>query len=251
MCGVCTALRTESARRRHVCGFLSWLRAGAGRGEIDSLEAPDWEGWVAGFRLSVPIVGTFQRIPQPILLPKRDNGLDQLLFCWSGLRCGEEIFTVPQAAILQSRTQHLFRLHREAIPVLYNPVELPSQTSTPRSKNQVVFSGRLIPPKKGVVSLITAWNLVRQVCSESELHIFGRDGIGYNGGSMREVSVSKIDDPVRKSVFLPRSRLSTRTLSRSSTGTAGSISVLYLEAFAIAPMEAMACCLSDDLQFTE
>src|SRR5262245_29848502 len=43
------------ARFRLFSLIAGWSR----RGEIDLLEAPDWEGWIAGFRLPIPMVVRF------------------------------------------------------------------------------------------------------------------------------------------------------------------------------------------------
>jgi Glycosyl transferase 4-like domain len=106
-----------TARLRLFELVAGWSR----KGEIDLLEAPDWEGWVAGFRLSVPIVVRF-------------NGSATYFATETGQRVRPITFLLERASLRRGdfycsasrytaeRTQHLFRLRREAIPVLYSRV---------------------------------------------------------------------------------------------------------------------------------
>lgn len=212
-----------------------WCR----EGEIDLLEAPDWEGWNAGFRLPVPIIVRFngsstyfaaetaQRV-QPVTF----------LLEWASMRGAD--FFCSASRYTADKTQRLFRLRRRPIAVLYNPVEVPSERpAIPRSVNQVVFTGTLTS-KKGVLSLITAWKRVHVVRPLSELHIFGRDGITENGHSMLQFLLSQIENSARSSVHF-HGQVEREEVFQALEQARVAVFPSHAEAFAIAPMEAMAC----------
>ena len=103
----------------------------------------------------------------------------------------------------------------------------------------MIFSGTLTP-KKGIVSLIRAWPRVKLACPEAELHIYGKDGRADSGGSMREALRDELPSALLSSVsfhgHVTRERLF------EVYRTAGlAVFPSYAEAFAIAPLEAMAC----------
>jgi glycosyltransferase involved in cell wall biosynthesis len=208
-------------------------------GQIDLLEAPDWEGWIAGFRLPVPIVVRFNGSTTYFAAETAQRVRPvTFLLEWASMRGAD--FFCSASQYTADKTQRLFRLRHRPIAILHNPVELPSERPVmPRSVNQVVFTGTLTW-KKGVLSLITAWKRVLQVCPASELHIFGRDGITKNGKSMRQFLLSKIENSARTTVHF-HGHVRREELFRALQLARVAVFPSYVEAFAIAPMEAMAC----------
>jgi glycosyltransferase involved in cell wall biosynthesis len=104
-------------------------------------------------------------------------------------------------------------------------------------RNQVIFSGTLTA-KKGVIALIKAWPKVVSAHPDAELHIFGKNGRADDGQSMQAMLCSMLNG-VRASVHfhghVPREKLI------DVYQTAGvAVFPSRAEAFAMAPLEAMA-----------
>jgi glycosyltransferase involved in cell wall biosynthesis len=102
-----------------------------------------------------------------------------------------------------------------------------------RSRNRIVFTGTLTF-KKGIVGLARAWGIVAAARPEAELHIFGKDISGMEPQLRRECGV----DASRSIVFHGHTARSQvlQELARARAAVFPS----YAEAFAFAPLEAMA-----------
>lgn len=213
-----------------------WARAGA----VDLVEAPDWEGWVAGW----------PRLPVPVIV--RANGSATYFAGELGERAPVVTALLERAAMRRAdfwcavseytatRTAAVFGLRRRPDALLHNPVELPAASAAaPRSEASVVFSGTLTD-KKGVVTLLVAWPRVLAARPDAELHLYGRDGLTRDGGSMRSFLASRRGATAAQRVHfhghVPRAEV-TRALQRARVAVFPS----RAEAFALAPMEAMAC----------
>jgi glycosyltransferase involved in cell wall biosynthesis len=209
----------------------------AHRGEIDLIEAPDYEGLVAAWpRLPVPVV---VRLHGSICYFAAEMG--SLRFgpaFWlehAGLNRAD--FLCSTSHYTAERTTSLFNLSAERIEVLFNPVEIPSAPPAARASDQVVFSGTLAV-KKGVHWLVQAWPYVKAAARGAELHIFGKDGRGPQGGSMRatlEASLNGFGSSVHFHGHVTRDVLF-QALDRARVAVFPSLA----EAFALAPLEAMA-----------
>lgn len=229
---------------------LGWLRAryrlyrtlaGWSRhGEIELVDVPDWEGWAAGWpRLAVPVVA-------------RLNGSVSYFAAEMGQSAPRVAFWLERASLRRAdswcsasrytadKTRQLFALNAGPQAVLYNPVALPpGANGLTRSGNKVVFTGTLVA-KKGIVSLIRAWPRVHEVCPGAELDVYGKDGWTDQGQSMQGFLRSQLSAPAAASVqfhgHVTRERL-------YQALCAGRVAVFpsYAEAFAVAPLEAMAC----------
>jgi glycosyltransferase involved in cell wall biosynthesis len=137
------------------------------------------------------------------------------------------------------RTGSLFDLPLAGAAILHNAVDLrPVPPEADRVRGRVVFTGRLVP-KKGVEPLIRAWPQVLAQVPGAELHLFGQDAPIGRSGSMRAFLERLLADlPDSRVAFhghMPRGRLAT-ALDRASVAVFPSLA----EAFAFAPMEAMA-----------
>ncbi len=213
-----------------------WARAGA----VDLVEAPDWEGWVAGW----------PHLPVPVIV--RANGSATYFAAELGERAPIVTALLERAALRRAdfwcavsqytatRTAALFGLRPRPDAVLHNPVELPpAGAAAPRSAAAVVFSGTLTE-KKGVVALLTAWAHVLAARPDAELHLYGRDGLTRDGTSMRSFLATRLAATAARRVHfhghVPRAEVA-RALQRARVAVFPS----RAEAFALAPMEAMAC----------
>jgi glycosyltransferase involved in cell wall biosynthesis len=137
-------------------------------------------------------------------------------------------------------TARLFGLKPGPNAILYNPVQTPNivPSFAERSTNQVVFTGTLAA-KKGVIPLIDAWPLVHARISHAELHCYGKDTRGPEGGSMQAYLQQRLPPQHRASVHfhghVPREVLF-QALSLGRVAVFPS----FTEGFAWAPLEAMA-----------
>jgi len=224
------------ARYRLFQLVTTWVRENS----VDIIEVPDYQGLAAGWgSLAAPVVarlhGSETYFARELGVPVRRGSY------WierASLRRVDYWSSVCRYTA--DKTRDVFRLRFEPSAILYNPVEVPSASaSLSRRKNQVIFSGTLTA-KKGIVSLIRAWPEVKAACPDAELHIYGKDGRAESGGSMRESLQAQLPGALSSSVtfhgHVTRERLF------EVYRTAGlAVFPSYAEAFAIAPLEAMAC----------
>jgi len=210
----------------------------ADRREIDLVEVSDWGGPAALWPpLPVPVVarlnGSATYFAQELGRPVRpgtvwlERGSLRRAHAW----CSASQYTAD-------KTRRLFRLRSAPDAILANPVELPADNgTTPRSRNQVVFTGTLTE-KKGIVSLVRAWPQVATQCRGAELHIFGKDGPAPDGSAMSAYLRAQLEGHEGTVTFhghVPREVLF-GALARAAVAVFPSLS----EAFGIAPFEAMA-----------
>jgi glycosyltransferase involved in cell wall biosynthesis len=207
-------------------------------GQIDVVEVPDYHGWAAGWRkLAAPVIVRLHgsltyfatELQQPV--DKMGYRLER-----SGLRRADYACSV--SAYTSKMTERLFDVTFDSAPILYNPVEfVPDSSDVPRAQNRVVFSGTLTG-KKGVEALIKAWVIVVKSRPDAELHIFGKDARAHNGQSMQMV-LSSLLNGARSSVYF-HGHVSRQKLLDVYRTSGVAVFPSRAEAFAIAPLEAMA-----------
>jgi glycosyltransferase involved in cell wall biosynthesis len=172
-------IRSRARLWRHVA-----RRARAG--EIDLVEAPDWEGWTAAW----------PELPVPVVV--RLSGASSYFAAEMGKRPARSTFWLERSALrradfvcAESRyvaeaTRRVFGLERPVDAVLYNPVDLSGPATVlaaARSPRRIVFAGTLTE-KKGIFSLADAWPLVLARRPDATLDVYGRDTRGADGGSV-------------------------------------------------------------------
>ena len=224
------------ARRRLYRMVRGWGRDG----KIDIVEAADWEGWVAGWpRLSVPVVA-------------RLNGSVAYFAAEAGERAPRLTAALERSSLRRAdawsaasryvaeRTRAVFGLPLAPMSILYNPVEVPPAPPDPaRVRGRVIFSGRLIA-KKGVEPLLRAWPRVRAQVPQAVLHLYGRDGPAGGGGSMRALLQGMIDGQADSTSVVFHGHVAREELARALDTASVAVFPSFAEAFAFAPMEAMA-----------
>ena len=223
-----------AARVRLYRKVADWVRGG----HVDVVEVPDYHGWAAGWKkLAAPVIvrlhGSLTYFATELHQP-----IDQMGY-WlerASLRRADYICSV--SAYTSKITEQLFKVAFDSTSILYNPVELvPDSPGVPRAQNRVVFSGTLTG-KKGVVALIKAWTTVVKSRPDAELHIYGKNARSDDGQSMQAV-LSSLLNGARSSVYfhghVPRQKLLD---VYQTSGVA--VFPSRAEAFAMAPLEAMA-----------
>jgi glycosyltransferase involved in cell wall biosynthesis len=188
----------EVRRLRETPGPGGWIRSRARlwrevaravrAGEVDLVEAPDWEGWPAGW----------PELPVPVLV--RLSGAASYFAAEMGRRAARTTFWLERGALrradflcaesryIGAATRRVFGLDRDADAVLYNPVERRRAVSgdlPPAERQGVVFAGTLTR-KKGIFSLLDAWPLVRNAYPGARLDVYGKDTTDDRGRSVRE-----------------------------------------------------------------
>ncbi len=222
-------------RRQQFLHVARWARAG----EIDLIEIPDWQGWAAFWpKLDVPVVtrlngsATYFAAEMQRRARWLTASLERRSLRRSDFWCSVSHYTAQ-------RTKALFALPSGPHAVLPNPVsERPRSEWTQRREGMVVFSGTLTE-KKGVLPLIDAWRGVSTRFPHATLHLFGKDSVGPDGGSMVAFLQARLSgcDSARVHFHgpVPRERV-LASLDEASVAVFPS----YAEACAIAPLEAMA-----------
>jgi glycosyltransferase involved in cell wall biosynthesis len=122
--------------------------------------------------------------------------------------------------------------YKDRIEILYNGIntDIPNK-NIDRNPKQVIFTGSLVQ-KKGIFQLAQAWNIVNKQMPEARLLILGKGPEQKVAAYLNQGAVSTVTfmGHVKKEVLYDQ-------LSASSI----SVFPSYAEAFALAPLEAMAC----------
>ncbi len=222
------------ARIRMFRTLAGWAR----RGEIDIVEVPDPEGWAAFWpKLPIPVVarvhGSIAYFAQEMNRPCprtafwAERASLQRANAWSAV-----------SSYAEEKTREVFGLRRRG-SVLYPAVELGEPADwAHRKAHRVVYAGTLTL-KKGIGALIQSWPSVQRAFPDAELQVFGKDTPAETGPPMSQYLLSQIDAHSHGSIqFLghaPRGAL-TEALRTARCAVYPS----FAEAFAAAPMEAMA-----------
>ncbi len=209
--------------------------------DVDLVEIPDWHGWAAFWpKLSIPVVirvhGTSSYFQNELNLSvaKSTFFLER-----ASLRRADALCSVSYYA--SKRTDEIFDLHSKYSVILYNPVNVPVNLAEfqTRSPEKVIFTGTLTQ-KKGVISLIDAWSRVIKIFPGGELDIYGKDGRTESGQSMQHFLEQRLDGKCRDSIHF-YGHVDRDLLYKELSNARAAVFPSYAEAFAVAPLEAMAC----------
>ena len=209
-------------------------------GSVEIVDAPDHEGPFAAWpALGAPLVlragGWYSyflhELGQPI--PMKTFQVERLSYrradAW-----------IAKSEYIGEVTRKLFHLTVGPHATLYNPVDAPDTIPSfeARSATEVVFTGTLTA-KKGVISLIDAWPVIRDRAPIAELHIFGKDGRSPAGTSMKAYLKTRLPETMRSSVHFHDHVSRTHVAAALATARVA-VFPSYAEGFAWAPLEAMA-----------
>jgi len=129
------------------------------------------------------------------------------------------------------KTKAYLQINRP-VKVLYNGIDTNLLTHIPTKKEATVFFSGSLVPKKGIYQLIKAWNIVHQQMPNAELLVFGKGPID----KIKQLLTAAAANTVKFKGHVSHSELF-NYLAESNIAVFPS----YAEAFALAPMEAMAC----------
>lgn len=128
-----------------------------------------------------------------------------------------------------SETKKLFGLAKD-FSVLYNSINTQRGSETEKVDNKVVFTGALTQ-RKGIHSLLKAWNLVKKQNYFVTLHVFGK-------GPVNELK-KILEREALTSVYF-HGHVSREKLLNELATSAVAVFPSYTECFSLAPLEAMA-----------
>lgn len=227
-------LASLRARRR----IHSILQGWTASEEVDLVEVPDYQGWAAAWRpMRAPVVVRYhgsssyfaRELNQPLHYP--DYWIERASLRRAQFHCSVSRYTAE-------RTAHVFDYVPETCDVIYNPIEAPAAHTRRPSDKTVVFSGTLAA-KKGVAELLESWPTVAAQNPEAKLHLYGKDGKAPEGGSMRKRLSLMAGDHLDRSVFF-HGHVDRETVLSAIADASVAVFPSFAEAFAFAPLEAMA-----------
>lgn len=213
----------------------SWARLK----EIDIIEGPDSRGWFAYWpKLTVPIVirahGSNTYFAEILGTPS--NRLTKFLEKRSYLRADALISVSKFTAKI---TKQVFEIPREFV-IIHNGIEIPIISyDQVRENNRIIFSGSL-NRKKGIIKLVEAFLLISEHNKEAKLEIYGKDTFDEQIGSLKEYLIKLIPHEWRKN-FIFKGHVSRNELFNVYKTASVAVFPSFAEAFAIAPIESMAC----------
>jgi glycogen synthase len=124
--------------------------------------------------------------------------------------------------------------YKDFIPVIYNGIEDINESgiSYKNENSNVIFAGTIVE-KKGIYSLVRAWEQVISKVPDAKLFIFGK-GSGKSLKKLKRI----IPEKVKHSVFL-KGFTTKETLQQFYSKSACAIFPSYAESFGMAPIESM------------
>lgn len=224
-----------AARYRLFRQIAKW----AGNGEIDLVEVPDYRGPAAAWpRLPVPVIARLHG-SSTYFASEMGWRVSRTTRIWEQMSLLRADFCCSTSRYTAEKTTRLLSGRLTVDSVLHNFTQQSTcQEAGDRSRWRVTYTGTLTP-KKGVVALIDAWPSVQACFPKAELHLYGGDGRMENGQPVSSYLAAKlgrwINDTVVYHGFLPRDEV-LQLLRTSRCAVFPSFS----EAFALAPIEAMA-----------
>lgn len=205
--------------------------------KIDLIEMPDYNDYIRFCRSYIP----FPVLPVPVIVkmhgsityftkevnkqvPAHIFNMEQTILSQAAAIASVSKYTANKSAIYFSCP--------DKIEVLYNGIETGlSAGSNSKNIRQVAFTGALVS-KKGIYQLAKAWNIVNRNMPDARLIILGK-------GDQKKV-ISCLTAKARSSVLL-MGHVTAKKLYNYLGNSMVSVFPSYAEAFALAPLEAMAC----------
>lgn len=203
---------------------------------VDVIEWPDFNDWFQYLgsllqwpELRAPLIvkfhGTQSFLNYPVAQP-----LNNKLY----LLEKEHITRATALAAVSRHTaesyRRLYDLHKP-VTILYNSIELSQLTyQAGKAESKIIFTGALTE-RKGLISLIKAWNILHKKHPEAFLEIYGKGKIN--------TFLKEATPEAKHSIHYKGFRSKEEFYTAMSTASAA-IFPSYTECFAFAPLEAMA-----------
>ena len=203
---------------------------------IDIIEMPDWNAFFQ------PAVGAISVPAFDVPLLVKFNGSHSYFQKELHLPTNKNVYASEYALIQRadalasasrytaSVTASLFHITRP-IDILYNSIDLPPSSPAPDSSSKkIIFTGSLLY-KKGIHSLLMAWNTVAEKHPDAVLEIYGK-------GDIHKLRL--LLKPAIAATVHFKGHVSQESLRAQFAGAVAAVFPSYSECFALAPLEAMA-----------
>lgn len=220
-----------------------WLKQAQRLSPCDLIEVPDYNGWLAfGAPKGVPLVcrlnGSSYYYEHEL---NRRQG-SRLVFALEKWQLKKAVHLVAVSRYVGETTFRLMRHVGRSFKVIYNAVDtavFAPQAGVRVQPGWIVFSGSILP-KKGVSELVQAFNLIGQRFPAAQLQLVGKNGFRLADGTpYQDYLLGQLDPALRPRVHF-----------HGHVGRDAVVNILrqaqvccypsHSEAFAIAPLEAMA-----------
>lgn len=200
----------------------------------DIIEWPDWNEYFQ--YIDAPVNYPTWNIPVVVKFHGTSN-----YFGWQMSEpVNEKIFKYEKQHILRAdalvavsknlgeNMQRLYRLNKK-FEVLYNGVDIPPPSQIKMDESTVIFTGAL-SEKKGLGSLMKAWNLVYPEFSPAKLLVYGK--------GKPDKYRNKLDPAAKKTVHF-KGHVNRGELLQSLGKATAAVFPSHTEGFALGPLEAM------------
>ncbi len=203
--------------------------------QIDIIEMPDWNTFLHNSLTAIHVPAF--KVPLVVKL----NGTDSYFRKEMNKPLQKRIFRAEKNLLNRadtisavsrytaSETQKLFGFKKHS-SILYNSINTQLGNETEKMDNRVIFTGTLTQ-KKGIYSLLKAWNLVKRQNPFVTLHVLGK-------GPVNELK-RILEKEALTSVFF-YGHVSREELLNELATAAVAVFPSYSECFSLAPLEAMA-----------
>lgn len=206
--------------------------------QIDIVEMPDYNDYTRFCRSYVP----FPELQVPVVV--KMNGSITYFNSEAGKPVAPQVLKMEQhilnrAAAVSSASSYTacksagYLSYSKPIRVLYNGIDtnIAVANIADGSTKQVVFTGSLVQ-KKGIFQLAKAWNIVIKQVPDARLLVLGK-------GPVNKV-IAFLQEYAKNSVTF-KGHVGKDELYTCLAQSAAAVFPSYAEAFALAPLEAMAC----------
>jgi glycosyltransferase involved in cell wall biosynthesis len=223
--------------KRSLAAYREKLEQIITENKIDIIEMPDYNDYVRFCLSYVP----FPKLSVPVVV--KLNGSNTYFAREAGKQVPAHILQMEQdilkqATAVSSASQYTaiktaeYLSYHNKIEVLYNGIDtnIPQKEIT-RNPKQVIFTGSLVQ-KKGIYQLAKAWNIVNKTMPNARLIIAGK-------GPQQKVKALLSKEAITSVSFT--GHVDKEGLYNHLFASAISVFPSYAEAFALAPLEAMAC----------
>jgi glycosyltransferase involved in cell wall biosynthesis len=206
-------------------------------GQIDIIEMPDYNDYIRFCSSYVP----FPELSVPVVV--KLNGSITYFNEEAGKPVAPHVLKMEQhilnsAAAVSSASSYTagksagYLSYNKIIKVLYNGIDtnIAVESNAMRAPKQVIFTGSLVQ-KKGVFQLAKAWNIVVKEIPDARLLILGKGPVGKVAAFLQ--------GPTKSNVIF-KGHVDKDELYACLAHSAVAVFPSYAEAFALAPLEAMA-----------
>ncbi len=215
--------------------FFNFIKNIIEQHHIDIIEIPDWNTFlhnslttihVPAFKipLVVKLHGSYSYFRKEMNSPLHKNIFrsEKDLLNRADMISAVSLYTAGE-------TKNLFGIAKD-LTILYNTISIPLNSRVEKIDSKVVFTGALVK-KKGIYSLLKAWNLVKSQFPSVTLHVYGK-------GPVNELKKILEKEAIDSVTF--HGHVSRETLLTELATAAIAVFPSYAECFSLAPLEAMA-----------